>query len=806
MDTLRQDLRYAFRRLLKSPGFAIVALLTLSLGIGANSAIFSVINGVLLQPLPYAEPERLVRIYHFSEGQRSSMSGPNFIDLRKSSQTLADAAAIAGSRAILTGQGDPVRLDSAEVSASLFDLLGVQPLLGRTFRADENEPGKSKVAVLSWGLWQQRFAGDLRVLGQRIVLDGVPYEVVGVMPQGFSYPEGRTLWTPLEYTKGFLVEQRSAWYLSVVGRTKPGVALERVAAEVQTIGSQLAKQYPDHNEGVGLAAVPLRESMVGKIRPALYVLLGAVGFVLLIACANVANLLLARAAAREGEMAVRAALGAERMRLVRQLLTESIVLSTIGSGLGLLLAIWGVAFLISLRPEGIPRLDDVRVNGTVVVFSLALSMLTGVIFGIFPALQATRSSVANSLKEGGRGALTTRAGSRMRSALVVAEMALAVTLLAGAGLLIRSFIKLASVDPGFHVAQVLTFELSLPDSRFEKEAQQVAFMDQLMPRLHAIPGVTSAGAVLALPLTDRSFVISFQIGGRPPMPPAQQPSIQTRVATTEYFQTMGIPLKRGRLFSADDRAGTPPVVLLTESAVREYFPNEEPLGKKITLGWGHGPGTPRAGGEVVGIVGDIKEEGLQEPNPPQIYLPYQQWPVQSMAVVLRTAVPPASISQAARRAVHDVDPNLPVSQVRTLEQIVSRSISQPRFYMTLLAAFAALALVLAAIGIFGVLSYAVAQRTREIGIRMALGAQESTVVRLVVREAMLLAAAGVTLGLIAAFFVSHSLEAFLFQTRPTDPLTFAGVATLLAVVALTASYIPARRATQVDPLTALRSE
>jgi putative ABC transport system permease protein len=806
MDTLRQDLRYAFRRLMKSPGFAIVALLTLSLGIGANSAIFSVINGVLLQPLPYAEPERLVRIYHFSEGQRSSMSGPNFIDLRKSSQTLADAAAIAGSRAILTGQGDPVRLDSAEVSASLFDLLGVQPLLGRTFRADENEPGKSKVALLSWGLWQQRFGGDQRVLGQRIVLDGVAYEVVGVMPQGFSYPEGRMLWTPLEYTKGLLVDQRSAWYLSVVGRAKPGVLLERVAAEVQTIGSQLAKQYPDHNEGVGLAAVPLRESMVGKIRPALYVLFGAVGFVLLIACANVANLLLARAAAREGEMAVRAALGAERMRLVRQLLTESIVLSTIGSGLGLLLAIWGVAFLISLRPEGIPRLNDVRVNGTVVVFSLALSMLTGVIFGIFPALQATRSSVANSLKEGGRGALTTRAGSRMRSALVVAEMALAVTLLTGAGLLIRSFIKLASVDPGFHVAQVLTFELSLPDSRFEKEAQQVAFMDQLLPRLHAIPGVASAGAVLALPLTDRSFVISFQIGGRPPMPPAQQPSIQTRVATTEYFQTMGIPLRRGRLFSADDRAGTPPVVLLTESAVREYFPNEEPLGKKITLGWGHGPGTPRAGGEVVGIVGDIKEEGLQEPNPPQIYLPYQQWPVQSMAVVLRTAVPPASISEAARRAVHDVDPNLPVSQVRTLEQIVSRSISQPRFYMTLLAAFAALALVLAAIGIFGVLSYAVAQRTREIGIRMALGAQESTVVRLVVREAMLLAAAGVTLGLIAAFFVSHSLEAFLFQTRPTDPLTFAGVATLLAVVALTASYIPARRATQVDPLTALRAE
>ena len=391
------------------------------------------------------------------------------------------------------------RLDSAEVSAGLFDLLGVQPLIGRAFRADENEAGKARVTMLSWPLWQQQFGGDPRVLGKRIMLDGVPYEVVGVMPRGFSYPEGRALWTPIEHTKGFLVEQRSAWYLSAVGRAKPGVPLPQVTAEVQTIGAQLAKQYPDHNEGVGFTAVPLQESMVGDIRTALYVLLGAVGFVLLIACANVANLLLARAAARESEMAVRAALGAERMRLVRQLLTESIVLSVIGSGLGLLLAVWGVAFLIGLHPAGIPRLDEVRVDGTVVLFSLVLSLLTGVVFGIVPAFQSTRSSMAGSLKEGGRGALTNRGGNRVRSALVVAEMALAVILLAGAGLLIRSFIKLAAVDPGFHVAQVLTFELSLPDSRFEKEAQQVAFIERAdaSPARHPRGHVSGRRAVAA---------------------------------------------------------------------------------------------------------------------------------------------------------------------------------------------------------------------------------------------------------------------------------------------------------------------
>jgi len=807
MDSLRLDVRYAIRRLVKSPGFSIVAVLTLALGIGANSAIFSVVNGVLLKPLPYAEPDRLVGLYHLFDGHRATMSGPNFTDVRKLSKTLSDAAAIARSRVILTGQGEPVRLDGAEVSASLFNLLGVRPILGRTFNDDENQPGHNKVAVLSYGLWQQRFGGDRRVLGRRITLDGMPIEVVGIMPKDFAYPAGRVIWTPLEYTEQFTTSQRGAWYLSAVGRVKTGIPIEQATAEIQTIGKQLAKQYPDMNEGLGFTAISLHEAMVGDIRQAVFVLLGAVGFVLLIACTNVANLLLARAATRETEMAVRSALGAGRGRLVRQLLTESAILGAAGGALGLLLAIWGVDALISLEPQGIPRLSEIRIDTTVASFTLALSIATGLLFGLVPAFHSTSSSLSGSLKEAGRGALTTRGGARMRGALVIAEMALAVMLLAGAGLLIRSFTKLASVDPGFHATQALTFELSLPDSRYEKEPQQVGFFDQLLPRLRAIPGVQSAAAAMSLPLSGSNFVLTFEVAGRPPVPPSQQPAMQIRVATPEYFQTIGIPLKRGRSFTEDDRLGSPPVVLITESAARQYFPNEDPIGKKITLGWGRGKGTPRAGGEVVGIVGDVKEAGLDEAEPPQLYMPYRQWPVQSMSIVLKTAVPPATVTDAARRAVYATDPNMPAANVRTLEQIVARSISQPRFYTTLLAIFAGLALVLAAIGIFGVLSYAVAQRTREIGIRMALGAQGRTVLGLVVRQALLLAAAGVGIGVILALGLSRSLVSkMLFSTSPHDAATFVSVAALLGAVALVASYIPARRATRVDPIVALRAE
>jgi putative ABC transport system permease protein len=805
MDTLRQDLTYALRRLIKSPGFTLVAVATLALGIGANSAIFSVVNGVLLKPLPYPEADRLVGVYHTSEGHRAVMSPPNFIDVAHAATTLENAAAVSGSRAILTGEGEPVRLDTAEVSASLFNVLRVRPALGRTFNADENTPGKTNVVVLSYGLWQQRFGSDPNVIGRRIQLDGETKEIVGVMPAEFSFPAERQAWLPLEYDQNFVSKQRGAWYLSVVARLKPGVSIEQSAAEVQTIGRNLAKQYPDQNATIGMTTFPLHEAMVVNIRSAVLVLLGAVGFVLLIACANVANLLLARAAARETEMAVRTALGAARGRLVRQLLTESVLIALCGAAFGLLLAVWGVEFLLGLQPEGIPRLDAIRVDGTVVVFTLVIALVTGLVFGVVPAFQATRG-LSHALKEAGRGAMSGRAGNRVRAALVVAEMALAVMLLAGAGLLMRSFVRLQAVDPGFRPAQTLSFELTMPDARYKEDSRRVAFFDQLLPRLRALPGVQSVGAAMALPLSGMDFNISFSVTGRPPVPPAEQPAMEVRVASADYFSTIGIPVKRGRAFTENDREGTPRVVVITESAAKQYFPNEDPIGKTINLGWGKGAGKPKAGGEVVGIVGDVKDSGLSEPNPPEIFLPLRQWPVSLMSVVIRTATPPTAIADAVRAEVYAIDPSLPVSKVRTLDQIVAKSISQPRFYMTLLAIFAAVALALAGIGIFGVLSYAVAQRTREIGIRMALGAQERTVVGLVVRQAMTLVIAGVVCGTIAALLLSQTLATMLFGVTPTDPATFSGVAVVLVAVALLACYMPARRATRVDPIVALRAE
>jgi putative ABC transport system permease protein len=805
MDHLRQDIQYAFRRLFKAPGFSLVAIVTLALGIGANSAIFSVVNGVLLKPLPYPQPDRLVGVYHVTEGQRAVMSGPNFTDISRMATSFENAAAISTTRMILTGEGEPTRLPVAEVSASLFNVLGVRPALGRNFNADENTPGRTHVVILSDGLWQQRFGGDRGVIGRQITLDGVSREVIGVMPRGFAYPENRQAWLPVDYDESFVTKQRASWFLNVVARLKPGVTPQQSAAEVETLGRNLAKQYPDANGEIGMTTYPLLEAMVGDIRRAVFILLGAVGFVLLIACTNVANLLLARSAARGSEMAVRTALGAGRGRLVVQLLTESVLLSICGAAVGLLLAVWGVELLASLKPAGIPRLDNVRVDGAVIGFTILVALVTGVVFGLVPAFSATRG-LSGVLKESGRGAVTSRGGTRVRGILVVTELALAVMLLAGAGLLMRSFTKLQAVDPGFKPEQALTFDLTLPDARYEDDAPRIAFFDQLLPRLRNLPGVRSASAVMGLPLSGLDFIISFEVAGRPPVPPAQQPAMQVRVATPDYFSTVGIPVKRGRAFTEDDKAGTPRVVLITESAARQYFPNEDPIGRTIKLGWGRGPGKPRAGGEIVGILGDVKDAGLNEPNPPQIYLPMRQWPVSFMTVVMKTSVPPTSLADAARAEVYAVDSNLPLSNVATLDAIVAKSISQQRFYMLLLTIFASVALVLAAIGIFGVLSYAVSQRTREIGIRMALGAQGRTVIGLIVRQAMLLVAGGVAAGTVAALFVSQTMTRMLFNVTPTDPATFAAVAAVLVGVALFASYLPARRATRVDPIVALRAE
>jgi putative ABC transport system permease protein len=805
MDQLRQDLHYSIRRLLKNPGFTAVAVLTLALGIGANSAIFSVINAVLFRPLPFPEPDRLVGVYQVWKGSREVMSPANFLDVRQQSKTLEDAAAVDNTEFTLTGVGDPIRLRGSEVSASFFTVLGVRPSLGRTFAPDENEPGKDKVVVLGHALWQQRFGARADAVGSTLLLDGSPRTIIGVMPAGFSYPAEQELWIPLEYDDNFKAA-RGAWYLRAIARLKAGVSADQSASEIATLGNALEQAYPRENTDVGFTTFPLHEALVGDVRPALLLLLGAVGFVLLIACANVANLLLARAVARETELAVRTALGAGRGRLVRQLLTESIVLGAAGGFAGLLIAFWGSDMLVALQPEGIPRLNEVAIDRYVVIFTMGISLLTGLFFGAIPALQMTRGSLATSLKEGGRGNMAAAGSARLRGTLVVAEMALAVMLLAGAGLLIKSFGRLQAVDPGFRPEETLSFELSLPRSTYSEDPQIISFYERLSDRIAALPGVRTVGGVMGLPLSGLRFNISFKVEGRPEAAPGQEPTMEVRVTTPAYFRTLGVPLERGRFFTNADTAEAPRVVILSQAAVKKYFRDEDPIGKRIELGWGRGKDQKRAGGEVVGIVGDVKELGLDEEFPAEIYLPMRQWPVGRMAIVARTAVPPMTIAPQVKQVVQELDANLPVNQIRTVEDVVAESIAQPRFYMLLLGAFAVVALALAAIGIFGVMSYTVSQRTREIGIRMALGAQGGSVVSMVVRQAMILAATGLALGTVAALALSRTMTTLLFDMSPTDPVTFATVAGVLGFVAFLASYVPARRAANVDPIDALRAE
>jgi putative ABC transport system permease protein len=804
MDQLRQDLLYALRRLRRAPGFTFVATATLALGIGANSAIFSVVHSVLLKPLPFAEPDRLVWVGHLWQGKPAVASPRNFLDVEAQSRSFAAMAAYDTSGVTLTSGGAPERIEGAEVSAPFFDVLGVQPVHGRAFRTGENEPAASRVAILGHGLWTRRFGADPGIVGRTVQLNREPYEVVGIAPAGFSHPEGAELWMPLEYDARFRGNSRGAWYLEVIARLRPGVAVETARQEVATIAARLAAQYPDHNQGVGGTVIGLHEATVGDIRLPLLVLLGAVGLVLLIACVNVANLLLSRAAARENELAVRTALGAGRSRLLRQLLTESVLLATLGGAAGTLLAGLSLDALLGLQPEGVPRLADVRIDRAVVGFALLLSLATGLLFGAFPALHAMRRATAQSLREGARGLLGHRGGG-MRNGLVVGQMALAMMLLAGAGLLIRSFSQLRRVDPGFATDNGLTFRIALPENTYD-EPRRAAFFDDLVARLAALPGVRSVGGVTGLPLSGTRFSLSFTVEGWPEVPPAQQPSLEVRVATPEYFRTMGIPVKRGRAFGAADRTGSTQVVVLSETAVKRYFPSENPLGKRITIGWGRGEGKPKAGGEVVGIVGDVKEQGLGTPTLPEIYVPHAQLPTQMLDLVVRTAVDPRSLAAPARAAVQALDPELPVARLRTLDDVVARSISEPRFYVLLLAAFAGVALVLAALGIFGVMSYAVVERSREIGIRLALGARPADVLDSVLRRALLLVLAGVAAGLCGALALSRTMAHLLFNLSPTDPRTLVETAALLVVVALAASYLPARRATRVDPLIALRSE
>ena len=805
MDTLRQDLLYAFRRLRQSPAFSLVAIATLALGIGANSAIFSVVNAVLLKPLPFDEPDRLVRVAQTWEGRTTGIYSPqNFLDVQASARDFESLAAIDGGGVTLTGRGAPVRLEGADVSASFFDVLRVRPALGRAFVDGENDPDRNKVVVLSDRLWRERFGADPAIVGRTVQLNRETYQVVGVAPAGFAYPEDAELWTPIAYDTVFRTKSRGAWYLGVIGRLKPGVSVDHASQEVATIAARLAREYPDADEGVGGEATSLHQAMVTRARPALLVLLGAVGLVLLIACVNVANLLLARVAGRETELAVRTALGAGRGRLIRQLLTESVLLGLLGGGAGLALAGAFLDGLLGLQPQGVPRLGEVHVDRAVLAFAAFLSVLTGLLFGVLPAAQMTRRAPAPGLREGSRGVLGGR-GQRLRAGLVVGQMALAMMLLAGAGLLMRSFSQLRRVDPGFPPASALTFRLALPESAYKEEARQAAFYDELLGRLAALPGVRSAGAVQGLPLSGSRFGLSFEVKGRPPLPPARQPSMEVRVATPGYFGAIGIPIVRGRGFEPGDTASSRPVVVISEAAVRRYFPGEDPLGQWITIGWGR-PGGAKAGGEVVGVVGDVKQLGLAEENPPEIYLPHAQLPIGAVDVVLRTSVAPRSLAPAVTAVVRSLDAELPIARLSTLDEVVARSISQPRFYVLLLGSFAGTAMLLAALGIFGVMSYAVVQRSREIGIRVALGADPKQVLGMVLGQAARLAAAGVGLGLVGALSLSRVIASLLFAMSATDPATLAGVAALLMAVALLASYLPARRATRMDPLAALRSE
>jgi putative ABC transport system permease protein len=801
LDALGQDARYSWRRLARSPGFTAVAVITLGLGIGANSAIFSVVNAVLMRPLPYAESERLVGVFSVETGPMV-MSGPDFMDIREQAGLFEGLAAYDTETRTLTGAGDAERVAVGAVTPGFFEVLRVRPVLGRTFRPEEMEPGQDRVALLSHGFWLDRFGGDPGVLGRTIALSGRTHEVVGVVPPGFDLPPGRALWVPI-VNEGMFADSRRAMYLSVVGRLGAGVTLAEADAEVSTIAARLEAAYPETNIGYGATVRPMRDVVVGDARAPLLVLLGAVGLVLLIACANVANLLLARAAGREGEFSVRAALGAGKGRLVRHLLTESVMLGALGGALGLVLAFVGTRALLALGPEGIPRLDEVGVDGTVLAFTAAAALLTGILFGLAPALQVARANLASSIREGARGTPGGR-GNRLRSGLVVAQTALAVVLLVGAGLLLGSFARMTQVDPGFHSDGVLTFPLSLPEAAYPEDAQVRDFYGRFLERLETVPGVRSADAVVPGLAGGQSFSLGFTVDGREPLPPGESQSMQARVATAGYFSTVGIPLRRGRAFTEWDREDAPGVLVLNEAAVRQYFPNEDPLGQRITLGWSRDG--VQVGGEVVGIVGDVRHFGLTSEPFPEVYIPHAQVPNAGMTLVLRTAGDPLAVAGPVRAALRELDPSLAAGTFVPLEDQLSSSVAQPRFYALLLGLFAAVALTLAAVGILGVMSYLVAQRTRELGIRMALGADARDVHRLVIGRGMLLTFAGLALGIPATLALTRLIESQLYGVEPGDPVIFVAVILLLTAVAFFSTYIPSRRATRIDPMVALRGE
>lgn len=796
------DLRFALRGLRRNRTFALIAILTLALGIGANTAIFSVVNAVLLRPLPFEDAGRIVHLFHMWEGSREYMSPANVIDIRDQSTTLDGIAYFRDGSVTLTGRGDPARLSVTRVGEGFFDVLGVQPVIGRRLLPQDNAPGSHRVVMLSHALWQQRFGGAAEAIGSTVEVNGEPFEVVGVMPRGADYPAGTELWLPEPYDPQAIGgENRGMWYVSAIARLANGATGEQARQEVEAIGRRLEEAYPEANARVGVTTVPLSDVVVGDLRLPLLMLLGAVGMVLLIACANVANLLLARASARETELAVRTAVGAGRGRLTRQLLTESLVLATLGGITGLVLAWWGTRLLVALAPPDIPRLTEAVIDPAVLGFTALISVVTGVLFGLVPALQLSGGALLPALRSGGRGNVSASGTRRARNGFLVGQIAFSVVLLIGAGLLIRSFLNLQQVDPGFRSEGVLTFRVSLPASQYDSDEKRAAFVAGALERLSDTPGVNAAAAVQNLPMKGGGLSFTFDVAGRTPARAGEELGAAVRIATPDYFQTLGIPLLRGRGFSDQDHADAPVAMLISESAAQRYFPGEEALGQRIRLHWGDiGEAT------VVGVVGDVRHLGLTGTEEPVVYLAHAQRPLGSMDFVLRTSSPSEATIRHAAATITQLDPGLPVYDVRPLTRIVGDTIAPTRFYTSLLAVFGVVALLLAAIGIFGVVSYTVRQRSREFGLRMALGAEPERILGMVVRNAAILAGVGVILGAAGALLGARVLAGLLYGVGSADPATFLLVGALLLAVALCASALPARAATRVEPVAALRGE
>jgi putative ABC transport system permease protein len=802
MESFLQDLRFSFRLMAKNPGLTAVMIFTLALGIGANTAIFSVVNAVLLRSLPIENPEQVVTIFESSQNVQTLEASPaDFIEWRDHNGSLQDIAAYYTRKYNLQGGAQPEVLDCGLVSPNLFQLLGANAIEGRLFLPQEGEPGATRVAILSDALWKRHFGADPGVVGKPINLNGADTIVVGIMPPEFMFPfQGRTvdLWLPLVFAPNQL-RNREHHFLYVIARMKPGVTVAQAQADLDVINSRLQQEFPQTNESLRVKTVPIREQVVGNLRLALMILSGAVGFVLLIACVNVTNLLLSKASSRLKEMAIRTAIGASRGRLIRQLLTEGVIISLAGGILGLVLAAWGTKLLIGLAPSSLPRISKVETDAGVLTFTLLTTALTGILYGLVPALQASKPDLNETLKDSGR--TSTEGGSRrLGNLLVVSELALSVVLLIGAGLLIRSFLRLQEVNPGFNPQDVLTMQIRLAPPKYTNATHATTFYREFLERMGRLPGVVSVGSVSHLPLSDMNLGLNFTIQGQPPDNPRDLPEAEFRSVSPSYFDTMDIPFMKGRAFTEADDQNQPPVAIVNETLARRFFANVDPVGQNLNI---EGEQTPR---QIVGVVADVKHFGLAADAKPEVYAPFPQRPFPFMAFVFRASGDTSRVAASVRNEILTLDRDQPLSNIKTMEQYMSESLSRPRFNTFLLSLFAALALVLSVIGIYSLMSYSVTQRSREIGIRMALGAQPMEVLKLMFSHGVKLSFAGVMIGVVAALALTRLLSTLLYEVSATDPIAFVGVPLLLMLVVLAAIYIPSRRATKVDPLIALRNQ